>query len=40
MVVSGGFNVYPREVEDVLTTDTRVAMAAVIGVPDAKWGEA
>lgn len=40
MIVSGGFNVYPREVEDVLTTDPSVAMAAVIGVPDAHWGEA
>ena len=40
MVVSGGFNVYPREVEDVLTTDPSVAMAAVIGVPDERWGEA
>jgi fatty-acyl-CoA synthase len=40
MVVSGGFNVYPREVEDVLTAHPAVAMAAVIGVPDATWGEA
>jgi fatty-acyl-CoA synthase len=40
MIVSGGFNVYPREVEDVLTSDPAVAMAAVIGVPDARWGEA
>ncbi len=40
MIVSGGFNVYPREVEDVLTADASVAMAAVIGVPDARWGEA
>lgn len=40
MIVSGGFNVYPREVEDVLTMDSAVAMAAVIGIPDAKWGEA
>jgi fatty-acyl-CoA synthase len=40
MIVSGGFNVYPREIEDVLTTDPAVAMAAVIGIPDAKWGEA
>lgn len=39
MIVSGGFNVYPREVEDVLTSDPSVASAAVIGVPDAKWGE-
>ncbi len=40
MIVSGGFNVFPREVEDVLTSHPDVAMAAVIGVPDPKWGEA
>lgn len=40
MIVSGGFNVYPREVEDVLTAHPAVAAAAVIGVPDEKWGEA
>lgn len=40
MIVTGGFNVYPREVEDVLSADPAVAMAAVIGVPDEKWGEA
>lgn len=40
MIVSGGFNVFPREVEDVLTGHPGVAMAAVIGVPDPKWGEA
>ena len=39
MIISGGFNVYPREVEDVLTAHPGVAMAAVIGVPDEKWGE-
>jgi fatty-acyl-CoA synthase len=39
MVVSGGFNVYPRKVEDVLATDTRVTMTVVTCVPDAKWGE-
>ena len=39
MIISGGFNVYPREVEDVLTAHPAVAMAAVIGVPDEKWGE-
>lgn len=40
MVVSGGFNVFPRQVEDVLATHAAVAQAAVIGVPDTKWGEA
>ncbi|MGB6120029.1 MAG: AMP-binding protein [Mesorhizobium sp.] len=40
MVITGGFNVYPREVEDVLATHPDVAAAAVFGVPDDKWGEA
>ncbi len=40
MIISGGFNVYPREVEDVLCTHPGVAMAAVIGIPDERWGEA
>lgn len=40
MIVSGGSNVYPREVEDVLTAHAAVASAAVIGVPHAVWGEA
>ncbi|MDO9368487.1 MAG: fatty acid--CoA ligase [Sphingopyxis sp.] len=40
MVVSGGENVYPAEVEAVLYGHPSVAEAAVIGVPDAKWGEA
>ncbi len=40
MIISGGFNLFPREIEDVLATDPTVAMAAVIGVPDEKWGEA
>jgi acyl-CoA synthetase (AMP-forming)/AMP-acid ligase II len=40
MVVSGGFNVFPRQVEDVLSTHPAVAQSAVIGVPHQKWGEA
>jgi acyl-CoA synthetase (AMP-forming)/AMP-acid ligase II len=40
MVVSGGFNVFPRQVEDVLATHPAVAQSAVIGVPHEKWGEA
>ncbi|OKO69304.1 AMP-binding protein [Bradyrhizobium sp. AS23.2] len=40
MIISGGFNIYPREVEDTLMSHPAVASAAVIGVPDQKWGEA
>jgi fatty-acyl-CoA synthase len=40
MIITGGFNVYAREVEDVLTEHPSVRQAAVIGVPDPKWGEA
>jgi len=40
MVISGGFNIYPRDIEDALTAHPSVAIAAVIGVPDPKWGEA
>ncbi len=39
MIISGGFNVDPREVEDVLSDHPSVAHCAVIGVPDEKWGE-
>ena len=39
MVVSGGENVYPAEVENVLLAHPAVVDAAVIGVPDEKWGE-
>ncbi|MGH7288767.1 MAG: long-chain-fatty-acid--CoA ligase [Myxococcota bacterium] len=39
MIVSGGENVYPREVEDVLFQHEAVADVAVIGVPDERWGE-
>jgi fatty-acyl-CoA synthase len=40
MIVTGGFNVFPREVEDVLASHSSVSTAAVIGVPDEHWGEA
>jgi acyl-CoA synthetase (AMP-forming)/AMP-acid ligase II len=40
MIVSGGENIYPREVEEVLFTHPAVADAAVIGVPDDRFGEA
>jgi long-chain acyl-CoA synthetase len=40
MILVGGFNVYPREVEDILFTHPKVALAAVVGAPDAKSGEA
>ena len=40
MIISGGYNVYPREVEDALYRHPAVAECAVIGVPDALWGEA
>ena len=39
MIVSGGENVYPAEIEGVLFSHPQVADAAVIGVPDEKWGE-
>jgi acyl-CoA synthetase (AMP-forming)/AMP-acid ligase II len=40
MIITGGFNVMPREVELALTETDGVAEAAVIGVPDPTWGEA
>jgi long-chain acyl-CoA synthetase len=39
LVITGGANVYPREVEDVLILHGGVADVAVIGVPDEEWGE-
>jgi acyl-CoA synthetase (AMP-forming)/AMP-acid ligase II len=39
MIVSGGENVYPRVVEDVLFQHPAIADVAVIGVPDDRWGE-
>ena len=40
MIVTGGFNVFPREVEDVVAEHPAVAGVCVIGTPDEKWGEA
>jgi acyl-CoA synthetase (AMP-forming)/AMP-acid ligase II len=40
VIITGAFNVYPKEVEDVLYRHPAVADAAVVGVPDAEWGEA
>ncbi|MBL8286908.1 MAG: AMP-binding protein [Rubrivivax sp.] len=39
LVISGGSNIYPREVEEVLLTAPGVAEVAVVGAPDAQWGE-
>ena len=40
MIVSGGENIYPAEVENAIFGHPAVADVAVIGVPDEKWGEA
>jgi acyl-CoA synthetase (AMP-forming)/AMP-acid ligase II len=39
MVISGGMNIYPAEIESVLLTQPKIFEAAVIGVPDEHWGE-
>ncbi|MBW1803934.1 MAG: AMP-binding protein, partial [Deltaproteobacteria bacterium] len=39
MIISGGENIYPAEVEEVLFTHPKIVEAAVIGVPDPQWGE-
>ena len=39
MIIRGGFNVYPREIEEVMVTHPGVSLAAVLGVPDAENGE-
>ena len=40
MIVTGGFNVYPREIEDIIGEHPAVSQCAVIGVPHPRWGEA
>jgi acyl-CoA synthetase (AMP-forming)/AMP-acid ligase II len=39
MLVSGGYNIYPREIEDVLMDYPGISEAAVVGLPDEKWGD-
>jgi acyl-CoA synthetase (AMP-forming)/AMP-acid ligase II len=39
MIISGGTNIYPREIEDVLLRDPRVVQAGVVGAPHPDWGE-
>jgi len=40
LIISGGFNIYPREVEEAILGHPAVAEVAVVGVPDEEWGEA
>jgi acyl-CoA synthetase (AMP-forming)/AMP-acid ligase II len=40
MIISGGLNIYPGEVEEVIYQHASVAEVGVIGVPDSEWGEA
>ncbi len=39
LIISGGFNIYPREVEEAILAHPAVAEVAVVGVPDEEWGE-
>jgi fatty-acyl-CoA synthase len=39
MIIRGGENIYPREIEDLLTSHPAVAEVAVVGIPDERWGE-
>lgn len=39
MIIRGGFNVYPREIEEVFMTHPAVAMVAVLGIPNEEYGE-
>jgi acyl-CoA synthetase (AMP-forming)/AMP-acid ligase II len=40
MIISGGFNIYPFEIESILQEHSAIADAAVFGIPDDQWGEA
>jgi long-chain acyl-CoA synthetase len=40
LIISGGSNIYPREVEEVLLLHPAIKEAAIVGVPDPEWGEA
>jgi long-chain acyl-CoA synthetase len=40
VIISGGENIYPREIEEVLHSHPAIKEVAVVGVPDEKWGEA
>jgi acyl-CoA synthetase (AMP-forming)/AMP-acid ligase II len=39
MVISGGVNIYPREIEEVLVRHPALVEVAVVGIPDERWGE-
>jgi acyl-CoA synthetase (AMP-forming)/AMP-acid ligase II len=39
LIISGGFNVYPKEIENVLDTHPAVLESAVVGIPHPRWGE-
>jgi acyl-CoA synthetase (AMP-forming)/AMP-acid ligase II len=39
MIISGGINIYPREIEEIIYTHPAVSHCTVIGVPDEEWGE-
>ncbi|HEA70009.1 MAG TPA: p-hydroxycinnamoyl-CoA synthetase, partial [Desulfobacterales bacterium] len=38
MIISGGENIYPTEIDDLLLKHPKILQAAVIGIPDEKWG--
>src|SRR3546814_16444974 len=39
MIISGGFNIFPSDLEAILIADDRVVAAAVVGIPSGEWGE-